>query len=532
MCDSLHGYALGRYYYNYYNTPLNSEKYNLLYTNDCWETVKIIDLPENPLNKNINFLKCFAKDTVAFGSSINSNNFYISHSYNGGENWDYRSTDEFKKMTISNMDFVNANLGYAFVSKKLFADIPRTNFFIRTIDGGKSWSKYGEINRVNSPEWYSIRSVDFFDSMNGIAGGNNFDKGIVLRTSDGGFSWEEEILPFNTLKTNLEIPNVFYTEKIAVATMTEIFTYANFNKQILKTPQFHDIINENALPLDKVNLKWEAIEGAKKYRLKMDTTENPLSGFINDYSLNFNNSLIDTILTDTVFYLMNTDYDVNYKCNVQALNEHEVSNWSSQYYLHTLINDLAVASPEVVYPLYGQNILENSVTIKWTSLIRADKYKLKIYNAETDEQYYNDYVYDTLYTVTNLEPNTIYLFEITSSIGNISSLYPTKSYFYTFDVLNVGDKIDKSIIDIKIYPQPAKYQININFNNPLIQNGSNQICPIVIYNLLGIKQKEVLMELINSENNIAIDISEFASGVYYIVINDGTETKKTMFIKN
>jgi hypothetical protein len=186
----------------------------------------------------------------------------------------------------------------------------------------------------------------------------------------------------------------------------------------------------------------------------------------------------------------------------------------------------------VVYPLYGQNILENSVTIKWTSLIRADKYKLKIYNAETDEQYYNDYVYDTLYTVTNLEPNTIYLFEITSSIGNISSLYPTKSYFYTFDVLNVGDKIDKSIIDIKIYPQPAKYQININFNNPLIQNGSNQICPIVIYNLLGIKQKEVLMELINSENNIAIDISEFASGVYYIVINDGTETKKTMFIKN
>ena len=56
-------------------------------------------------------------------------------------------------------------------------------------------------------------------------------------------------------------------------------------------------------------------------------------------------------------------------------------------------------------------------------------------------------------------------------------------------------------------------------------------CPLVIYNLLGIKQKEINAKLQNGENTIPIDLSGFSSGVYFVVINDGNSVRKKMFVK-
>jgi hypothetical protein len=54
---------------------------------------------------------------------------------------------------------------------------------------------------------------------------------------------------------------------------------------------------------------------------------------------------------------------------------------------------------------------------------------------------------------------------------------------------------------------------------------------IKIFNLLGIKQAEFNFELSSSENSIPIDISNLSSGVYYVIINDGFEFQKAMFVK-
>jgi photosystem II stability/assembly factor-like uncharacterized protein len=81
--------------------------------------------------------------------------------------------------------------------------------------------------------------------------------------------------------------------------------------------------------------------------------------------------------------------------------------------------------------------------------------------------------------------------------------------------------------NLLIFPNPAKNQIIMNFYNDAMQVS----CPLVIYNLLGIKQKEFNAKLQNGENSIPIDISELSSGIYFVVVNDGKEIRKQMFIK-
>jgi hypothetical protein len=77
-----------------------------------------------------------------------------------------------------------------------------------------------------------------------------------------------------------------------------------------------------------------------------------------------------------------------------------------------------------------------------------------------------------------------------------------------------------------ISPNPVSNKITVKINSKIYIQSK-----IEIYNLLGIKQKKIDYELISGENSITFDVSDLSSGVYFVVVNDGKEVRKQMFIK-
>lgn len=90
----------------------------------------------------------------------------------------------------------------------------------------------------------------------------------------------------------------------------------------------------------------------------------------------------------------------------------------------------------------------------------------------------------------------------------------------------VGVKENYSFTGVGLSPNPVSDIVSVNISSEIFTNAN-----IEIYNLLGIKQTEFDFDLNVGENTIPIDVSILASGVYFIVFNNGNETKKTMFIK-
>jgi len=83
----------------------------------------------------------------------------------------------------------------------------------------------------------------------------------------------------------------------------------------------------------------------------------------------------------------------------------------------------------------------------------------------------------------------------------------------TFDTLN----------DIYVYPNPTKSILNI-----AIPSGIEMIKEVTIYNYLGqtIGQKNIV-----TVDDLAIDTTNYSSGVYLITVSNGTQTKTLRFIK-
>ena len=145
------------------------------------------------------------------------------------------------------------------------------------------------------------------------------------------------------------------------------------------------------------------------------------------------------------------------------------------------------------------------------------------------------FTYKTNYTIdTSWNIDKLHFIGILQEVGIIESgLYVIDlqklrilNSAFGSETTNIDDftKLENKFL---ITPNPVKNQIIMNFYSDAMQVS----CPLVIYNLLGIKQKEINAKLQNGENTIPIDLSGFSSGVYFVVINDGNSVRKKMFVK-
>ncbi len=127
----------------------------------------------------------FQNETTGFvcgGEKIQSG--IILKTSDGGINWQqvYSSS-----LAIRDITFVTDSLGFACGDSLLI---------LKTTDGGNSWNKmnlpYTPVNVV------PFTSIQFRDAQHGnVCGGENWEKGITMRTTDAGSWWENECF-YNT----------------------------------------------------------------------------------------------------------------------------------------------------------------------------------------------------------------------------------------------------------------------------------------------------------------------------------------------
>jgi len=106
----------------------------------------------------------------------------IIRTTDGGNTWDIQNSTV--QTFISDIFFLDKNLGWATTAKDVF---PFNSMILRTTNGGNDW--HAE-NFPDSSEY--IRTVFFFDSLNGLAGGT-----YIAHTSDGGNTWIEAEIDSN-----------------------------------------------------------------------------------------------------------------------------------------------------------------------------------------------------------------------------------------------------------------------------------------------------------------------------------------------
>jgi len=106
----------------------------------------------------------------------------IIRTTDGGNTWDIQNSTV--QTFISDIFFLDKNLGWATTAKDVF---PFNSMILRTTNGGNDW--HAE-NFPDSSEY--IRTIFFFDSLNGLAGGT-----YIAHTSDGGNTWIEAEIDSN-----------------------------------------------------------------------------------------------------------------------------------------------------------------------------------------------------------------------------------------------------------------------------------------------------------------------------------------------
>ncbi|MCD6024826.1 MAG: hypothetical protein K0Q91_1742 [Fibrobacteria bacterium] len=105
----------------------------------------------------------------------------VFHTVNGGATWSSSQGADWGK--VGSLRFLNANEGFA---------VDDRGGMLRTADGGASWE------RRQLPTTRALTSVDFVDTQHGWAGGS----GVLFRTVDGGTTWTllSEFMPVQDIR--------------------------------------------------------------------------------------------------------------------------------------------------------------------------------------------------------------------------------------------------------------------------------------------------------------------------------------------
>ena len=250
-----------------------------------------------------------------------------------------------------------------------------------------------------------------------------------------------------------------------------------------------------------VTLTWNSVDSATSYNVYMDTT------------------LVASV-TDTVYTVTGLAADSTYSFTVAALNDTVVLATSNAVEVTTLpaetedpeqpvdpetpADSVVLAAPVVV----ADTVTETTVTLSWNAVEGATSY-----NVYMDTVLVKN-VTDTVYTVTELTAETTYSFTVTAVADTLESV---ASNVVTVTTLK-SEGIVENAAAFSIYPNPAVDRVVIATESTIES--------VSIYTLTGV--------MIYSEvdfNNNTINVSDFASGVYFIKVRTDNGEAVQRFIK-
>lgn len=139
---------------------------------------------------------------------------------------------------------------------------------------------------------------------------------------------------------------------------------------------------------------------------------------------------------------------------------------------------------------------------------------------------------DSLETILEMTADTIYTYRDDTCGGTTHLVFPNNMVGYgrinlikALQLIQQDSTVNVNTLissDLQIYPNPFSTKINLRSNQPI------GTCNIIVSNTLG--QIQMSFEA-NFNNNLEIDLGQLASGVYFIVVNDGKKRYIEKIIK-
>jgi hypothetical protein len=123
--------------------------------------------------------------------------------------------------------------------------------------------------------------------------------------------------------------------------------------------------------------------------------------------------------------------------------------------------------------------------------------------------------------------------DTTIDLSSLNGLGASPFSALALDVINTGDQCRPSSVGIKdvksfnavinTFPNPAINVLNVNINTVERINGD-----VMVYDVMGRKTFIEKIDLIGNQN-IAIDVTPFAAGIYTLVVTDGNKKFSSQF---
>jgi photosystem II stability/assembly factor-like uncharacterized protein len=186
----------------------------------------------------------------------------IARTNNGGHSWEFLSTSVYQD--FQSITFTNSSVGWAAGTGP---------YIIKTTDGGMSWN---EILLPVPPYDFCAGKIYFINDSYGFIGGNVSDYGVLLRTIDGGIGWAQRIFPNEINDIYFSSPEFGWVKEI----MGDIYYTSdggyNWTKRHESCSRFYFTANDKAWGIFSMNLIRKTVNGWETSELQTPsvTTEN------------------------------------------------------------------------------------------------------------------------------------------------------------------------------------------------------------------------------------------------------------------
>ncbi|HPO61755.1 MAG TPA: YCF48-related protein [Candidatus Kapabacteria bacterium] len=522
------------YFYNSLGFIISDN--NLLKTTDAGETWKKIEnIPSDTLSRFI-----FYNENIAWISTING----LLKTTDAGETWKMINT-RYSSYPIRSI--VDENTAYMWLSLGL-------NALFKTTDGGAYWKRISsgtgfdsyintfDVNKegvfigvgdcgiikrttddgihwdaISTGYYQSLNNIQFLDNLNGWAAGNY---GEILKTTDGGQTWEEKKSPIIT--DNIEYFQFFNSNTgITVSHYTDPYNnYLYFykttdgGKEWFKISEVTDIYSAEFFFLNE-QYGWAVFflstgeysiynttDGGQYWRTQksyQDTSIEKIQ-FINEnigYALCYNGSIAKTTDSGKNWNTITID-TTEYFRSMHFIDEN--NGWITSYYGNILKTSDGGNSWEIQFKCSEhfrliQFLDENN---GWAISDDSKSFRTTDGGESWEEVYVGTekWIYDMIFTTAN--DGWI--------VGEDGAMlhYSCEASSIDKEHVNVKD-----CSDLIIYPNPAKNEVNISL--PENQN----ISSISICNSLGIEVKRIKQAELIRKNKISISISDLPVGLYH-----------------
>lgn len=181
----------------------------------------------------------------------------ILRSYDAGKTWDYNYAPQIQQIPGAAIHFPDAQYGFAVGYQRTGEGDYALDLYTSTTDGGRTWAP---IQKTWRDPALGLSNVKFRDRLNGIAVGG---QGKVLRTTDGGQTWNKQPTPLDTHSivniASLEFPslNTAYVGgwQFLLRWIPEVSDISTDHGTALHSPASVSVIYSNALPIVVANLR-------------------------------------------------------------------------------------------------------------------------------------------------------------------------------------------------------------------------------------------------------------------------------------